>query len=167
MKYTKIIIAALALLPALSACKPTEKGYREAYDAARNKRELARQENMLPATGLRSDDGPQLRIIEGDTIYVDRQILRTADGRKPEKKWYLAVGVYKMDTNAKASVTALHEKGWKEAVSLKGQGGKWYSMAVGAGTLDSIRTESAIFMEKNRNYPYIGFPGRPVIISAQ
>ncbi len=149
---------------ALSSCKPTEKGYRQAYDAALNKREIARQENMLPAQGLRSDDGPQLRILDGDTVYVDRQILHTEDNKRPPKLWYMAVGVYKMDTNAKANVASLRQSGWKDAVTLKGLGGKWYAMAAPSSTLDSLRMESKRFEKKNKTYPYVGLPGKPVMV---
>ena len=72
-------------------CKPTEKGYQAAYDAAKNKREAAAGEQMLPAQGLQSDDGPQLRVVDGDSIYVLRAIMRTEDSKRAPAPWLLTV----------------------------------------------------------------------------
>ena len=89
----------------MSGCKPTEQGYRAAYDAARQKREAAAAEMMIPVSGLLSDDGPQRRIIDGDTLFVTKERVRGADGENLPR-WLLAVGVYRMDTNARAQAAS-------------------------------------------------------------
>lgn len=147
-----------------AGCKPTESNYQKAYDAALAKRQQAAEEQMRPATGLLSDDGPQRRILDGDTIYVLNEILRFSDGKRPRGKWALAVGVFKMDTNAKASASDLTDKGFPEAVMVEARGGKYYTVAATSSEMDSIRMESRRFQSQFPDYPYVGLPGAPVLI---
>lgn len=161
-----IYIVTAAVLLSLWGCKPTEKGYKAAYDAALHKREQAVREQMLPAEGLQSDDGPQLRIVAGDSIYVSRERLRTEDSKPPMQIWCMAVGVYKMSTNAKANAEALRTQGYQDAQALRGTEGRWYAVADFASTLDSIRVKAAKFKKSHNGYPYVGLPKSPVLISS-
>lgn len=147
-------------------CKPTEKGYQAAYDAAKNKREAAAREQMLPAQGLQSDDGPQLRVVNGDSIYVLRAIMRTEDSKRAPRPWLLAVGVYRMSTNAKANALNLQQSGYPHAIWLKGPENKWYTISDGAETLDSLKVMSRRFKDTHPDSPYVGLPASPVIINA-
>lgn len=158
-----ISAAMVALM--LVGCKPTENNYKAAYDAAVAKRQEAVKEQMRPATGLLSDDGPQLRVVDGDSIYVLRETVRTLNGERVPAKWLVAVGVYKMDTNAKASVEALHTGGFPDAFVAKATGGKHYAVASMASTLDSARTASKVFREAYPEYPFVGLPGAPVLLN--
>lgn len=164
---SKLIKAAaiVAALVALTGCKPTEGNYRKAYQAAREKRAVVEAENMLPATGLQSTDGPQMRIIDGDTLFVDRVVLRYEDSTEPRQPWLLTVGIYKMNTNAKANAETLRESGWGDATFLKAKGGKWYTIAATASTLDSLKVLCTRFEEEHKDYPYVGLPGRPVLVN--
>lgn len=164
INITKCIGAAIVALMFVG-CKPTEANYKKAYDAALAKREKVAQEQMRPATGLMSDYGPQLRVVDGDTIYVVNEMLRFEDGIKPSGRWAVAVGLFKMDTNAKASASDLRELGFPEAVMGRAQGDKYYTLAAFASTLDSIRVCSKQFEEKFPEYPYVGLPGKPVLIA--
>lgn len=164
--FAAYVIPLFMLLVLFVGCKPTEANYRKAYEAAKSKREAAEREQMLPATGLQSDDGPQLRVIAGDSIYVSRGVFRGPKGEIPPAPWLLAVGTYKMHTNAEASVEALRAEGWKRALPMRDADDKWYAIAAGAPTLDSIRAVAADFRKKHPGYPYIGLPGSPVLISA-
>ena len=148
-----------------AGCKPTEKNYRAAYDAAQAKREAAIKEQMLPATGMLSDDGPQLRIIGGDSVYVLQERVRLADSRRLPKKWAVAVGVYKMDTNAKSNAEALQGEGYKNAFVAKAPTAKYYTVTDCYMTLDSARVAGKEFRMKHKGYPYVGLPGAPVLLS--
>lgn len=159
-------MAVVLALVSLAGCKPTEKGYRQAYDAAKAKREAAAREQMLPAEGLQSEDGPQLRVLDGDTVYVLRERLRTEDSKRAPRPWLLGVGVYKMNTNAKANAASLQAEGYADATALRGPEGKWYTVAAMAGTLDSLRVIGADFRRRHRDYPYVGLPAAPVLINA-
>lgn len=155
------------VLCGITACKPTEKHYREAYDAALRKRQIAEAEQMLPARGkLLSDEGPQMRVLDGDTLFVTREQLRTEDGTPLPFPWLVAVGVYKMSTNARSNAAALREEGYAEAMALRAADDRWYTVAAGAFSLDSVRPLAARFRDAHPGYPYIGLPGAPVLISA-
>ena len=81
----------------LTGCKPTERNYRAAYDAALAKRQAEAELRMLPASGLMSDDGPQLKIVNGDSLYVVKERLKAAPGDTlPSSGWAVGVGVYKI-----------------------------------------------------------------------
>ena len=155
--------AALAAL-LLVGCKPTEKGYQQAYDAALNKRQQAEQEQMLPTTGLLSDDGPQLRVVDGDSIYVLRERIFLPGDRSRIKGWSVAVGQYKMHTNATANAEQLRAGGYKHAYAARASMEKWFAIVRTVSTLDSAQRISREFRDAHREYPYVGLPGAPVII---
>lgn len=161
LHYVSAALVALTLI----GCKPTENNYKSAYDAAKAKREQAAAEQMRPATGLLSDDGPQLRILDGDSIFVDRQRLRTPDGKPMPGKWAVAVGMFKMDTNAKATVDAIKQNGFPDAVVAKASGQRFYALSNTVSTLDSAVVEAKVFMRAYPDYPYVGLPASPVIIA--
>lgn len=148
----------------VSSCKPTENNYRQAYDAAKAKREAANAEAMVPTTGLLSDDGTSLKIVNGDSLFVSNDRLRREPAMTDVMKRYnVAVGVYKMNTNAKAQAAALTEKGYN-AHAVMTTGDRWYTIA---GCFDTIEEAQAFikeFKKKNPGYPYIGLPGSPVVI---
>ena len=96
----KIFFSALVLVMALASCKPTERNYKQAYDSALAKRQKAEAETMIPASGLLSDEGPQQRIVGGDTLYVSTERLRALSGDEPVSPYNVAVAMYKMNTNA-------------------------------------------------------------------
>lgn len=164
LKYKIFVSAALVALT-LVGCKPTENNYKQAYDAALQKRQQAAEEQMRPASGLLSDDGPQLRVVDGDSIYVLSQRLVLFDGSRLPGRWALAVGAFKMDTNAKASASDMADNGYKKAVAAKGADGKWYTVITTSTDLDSIKNLSIKFKKAFPDYPYVGLPGAPVLIS--
>ena len=161
LRIMPVVVCLAALM--LPACKPTEKNYRAAYEAAKSKREAAEAEQMIPATGLLSDDGPELRVVEGDTLYVSRDRLRFGAGETLEGAFTVGVGIYRMDTNAKAQAEKLKEKGY-DARALRTTGDRWYCTVGAFATVDEARAFIKEFRGSNRGYPYIGLPGAPVIL---
>lgn len=160
----RIFISAALVALMFVGCKPTENNYKKAYDAALAKREQAATEQMRPATGLLSDDGPSMRVVEGDTVYVLRERLRLQDGTRPEGEWGVAVALFKMRTNADATAENLKAEGWKDAVSVNATRERHYTLVGNAATLDSARMVANKFKETHPDYPYIGLPGAPVLI---
>ena len=126
---------------------------------------------MRPTTGLLSDDGPQMRIIGSDTVYVNRAILRTEDKKRPQGTWAVAVGMFKMDTNARAAAENLqnllwnvHIDGWKDAFMANSTGSVYYSIIGTTTSLDDANALQKAFRSKHPDYPFIGLPGAPVLL---
>lgn len=151
---------------AMTGCKPSEKNYRSAYDAAKAKREAAVAESMVPATGLMSDDGTMLKIVDGDSLYVSRDRLRI-DPKKPAderpKPFSVGVAMYRMHTNAEAAASDLKAKGYA-AEAMQTTGDRWYVVAGGFPNLTEAKVFVTDFKKKNPKYPYVGLPGSPVIL---
>lgn len=160
---TIAISAAFAAL-IFVGCKPTENNYRKAYDAAQAKREQAAAEQMRPATGLLSDDGPELRIVDGDSLFVTRERIRLPGGERLKGQWGVAVALFKMSTNAEATAENLRSTGWDQAVAVNGIQGRHYTLVGNVQTLDSARVIVKNFKSGHPEYPYIGLPGAPVVI---
>lgn len=163
-KIISAIMSAALVALMFIGCKPTERNYQQAYDAALRQREKAVQEQMLPATGLLSDDGPQLRIVDGDSIFVLRERIFREGERHPLSGWAVAVGKYKMATNARANAETLREEGVTEAIPVRAAAERWYAVAAVCSTLDSARMAVREFRASHPGYPYVGLPGSPVII---
>lgn len=161
-KYIFLLIASVFML---SGCKPTEKGYKAAYDAALNKREAMKSDLGVdaPAGELQQVDGAQLRVVDGVKVYLLSQRIRPADeSKKLPGEYNVAVGEYKMITNTKAQSEALIEEGY-EAFPAKDTEGMYYTIAGSFPTL----SEAVKFYEDYRNKKdrvYVGLPNAPVII---
>ena len=164
MKDFNIIGCFLCILLMVS-CKPTEKGYQAAYDAALNKRQaaIADIDVNLPEGSLQEVDGAQLREIDGVKVYVLNQIIRPAkEGETLPGKYNVAVGSFKMPTNSEAQSEALKEEGY-DAFPAKESDGSYYTIAGSFPTLP----EAVNFYEKfkaGKNRSYVGLPKAPVII---
>lgn len=165
----KILIGCALCALMLASCKPTEKNYRSAYDVAISKKQA--EQESLAADGLISENAPKPRYIDGDTLYfaneiisVDKDFAPFKESSPAELKGYnVAVGMFKMNTNARAGASALREKGF-DAFPVKAVGGKWYIIGGAFENLDNARAFIKEFKTKNPQYPYIGLDGHPSII---
>lgn len=162
----KILFLALLVSLGLCGCKPTERNYKQAYDSALAKRQKAEAEAMIPATGLLSDEGPQQRIVGGDTLYVSTERLRPVSSDEPIAPYNVAVAMYKMNTNAISMAADLKAKGYA-AQALKSTGDRWFTVAGGFPTLETARKFNKKFRKENPSFRYIGLPGAPVIIKTE
>lgn len=150
-RYAAIILAGLCL----SGCKPTEKNYRAAYDAARQKKEkkaAADADIYIPATGLQSLSGDKRVEVNGATANLKRIYLKyIGDGDAPGRhKYNVAVSRYKMPTNVKAHVSRLSSD-YPDAYPAQGSDGYYYVIA---DTFDDIEVAADFagkFEAKNKN----------------
>lgn len=146
-------------------CKPTEKNYKSAYDAALGKRQAA-MADMNPdiAVGsFQSTDGPQLKVIDGVEIYLlNTRIKPCDDNSKLLGNYNVAVGTYKMSTNCRAQAQALREEGYS-AFPAQEPDGMYFTIAASFSSL----SEAVKFYKeykKDKNRVYVGLPDAPVII---
>ncbi len=167
--YMKKIIltgAVVSLMLCGTACKPTEKNYKAAYDVAQQKRkaEATDPDMVLPAGGLQRLDAPRKQIIDGDSVYVITSRLKFTGGLENQMhKWNVAVASYRMPTNCAAQVSDLFSKGYK-SFSAESPDGNFYVIAA---SFDTLKEAAAFAKEYNvgkKPEVYVGLPGAPLII---
>lgn len=160
--FPLIIFFMMLMLP---SCKPTEKGYKAAYDAALGKREAAKDliDVDLPEGALQDVDGPQLKEVNGEMVYVLNQRIQPVEtGYSLPGEYNVAVGTYKMITNCNSQAAALKGEGY-EAFPAKEPDGMYFTIAGSFSSLD----EAVKFYQKyktGKDRAYVGLPNSPVII---
>lgn len=157
------------LLGMLYGCKPTEKGYKQAYDAAKSKREQKDPDDDLLTGGHRllSEEATNWRMIAGDSLQMEHKFLKPIDGAKwPQSGPYrLAVAMFKMTTNANSMLADL--KKHKSLTPVIATDGKdtYYIIAGSATYVDSLGNVLNTFRKENPEFQYIGLgQGHPVIL---
>ena len=169
-KYGFGMLACLAATGFLGGCKPTEKNYKSAYDAAVSKRQASETLDTdlgIPAGRLQRDGAPAVRVVDGDSVLFIAEHLKFVDGEEHEKHRYnVAVGAYKMQTNCAAQVSDLFSKGYA-AFGASNAAGMYYVIA---GSFDNLQEAAAfdrIFRKKEVSHIYSGLPDAPVIIESR
>ena len=161
----KLLLVFIVLISLFSSCKPTEKGYKAAYDAALGKREAVKADIGvdLPEGALQSVDGPQLKEVDGVKVFLlNQRIKPVEEGIVLPGNYNVAVGTYKMSTNCKSQALALQEEGY-EAFVAKNDEGNFYTIIGSYPTLsDAVKAYEAYRQGGNR--VYVGLPEAPVII---
>jgi len=151
----------IILISGLSGCKPTEKNYQAAYEAARVKKASdAKADDLgLDMPELISEDGPNRKVIAGEEIYV------LSDRVSPEPRgaglampYNVAVGVYRMPANAEAHLGRLREEGYKDAYMVRNPKDMIYVCIGGSG--DSAEA-AGILSEYRRKHRAMTYPGLP------
>lgn len=161
-----IIFTITLFLLFISSCKPTEKGYKAAYDAALGKRQSATSHLgvEIPDGAFMQVDGPELKEFDGVKVYLLSEPIKPAeDGKILPASYNVAVGCYKMSTNCAAQTADLQKEGYENAFTAVDPEGKYYTIAYSCDTLkDAVDFYKKYQSSKNRTY--VGLPGAPVII---
>ena len=165
----RVSLTLLLLFSVLYGCKPTEKGYRQAYEAAKNKREQKDPDEELLTGGHRllSEDASNWRILDGDSIQLQHKFIKPADGAAwPQAGPYrLAVAMLKMTTNANAMLADMKEGSGLTPVMATDGKDTYYIIAGSATYVDSLGNVLATFKRENPGFQYIGLtPPKPLII---
>lgn len=165
MRRNFCIIVLVSITIILAGCKPTEKGYKSAYDAALNKREAVKGDLdvTLSHGEFQEVDGPQLKEIDGSKVYVlNRRIVPADFVMELPENYNVAIGEYKMITNCKAQAEALLSEGY-HAFPAKDEDGMYYTIA---GSFNNIGEAIKFYTnyQKKPNQVFVGLPGAPVII---
>ena len=162
-------LAGIALLGismfALGGCKPTERGYKSAYDAAVGKRQAATEalETGVGDMKLQSVDGPQLRKFkEVDYYYTAENLTVLEETPAVLLNYNVAVACFKMPTNCISMVKDLQSQDIA-AFGAKTADDKYYAII---GTFDNLDDAVAWYVMYDSATPkaYLGLPGAPVII---
>ena len=151
-------------------CKPTEKGYKSAYDAALNKRQnvLADIDANITPDRLQDVDGMQLKEINGVTVYVLNQRIKPVEENPLEEnkelpgKYNVAVSTYKMITNCSSQAEALKKEGY-DAFPAQAPDDMYFTVAGSFDSLDDAVKFSQEY-QKGKNRVYVGLHNAPVII---
>ncbi len=157
------------LLGTLWSCKPTEKGYKQAYEAAKSKREQKDPDDDLLTGGhkLLSEGSTQWKVIGGDSLQLQHTLLKPIKGSVwPQSGPYrLAVAMFKMTTNANSMLEDL-KKGRSLTPVIATDGKDTYYIIAGSATYaDSLSNVLTTCSKENRKFQYIGLAqGLPVII---
>lgn len=122
-----IFFTAICGLLLSSACKPTEKNYKAAYDKAQEKARqgLATEEyeqmllNSLPSYERTATDSVRT-FVEG-VVWQYTPLAVDSGARISPARYNLAVGKYTMLTNAKAHADRLAAEGWRATVFRNGE----------------------------------------------
>ena len=168
-KSIKVILSLCMILPIFASCKPTEKGYQQAYEAAKSKREQVDPDDDLLTGGhkLLSEESTNWKVLAGDSLQIQHKFLKPTDGTAwPQSGPYrLAVAMLKMTTNAKSMLEDLQKS--KSLTPVIATDGKdtYYIVAGSASYVDSLGNVLTTFKKENPKFQYIGLTGDlPVII---
>lgn len=167
--YRRILLAFCVLLGMTVGCKPTEKGYQQAYDAAKSKREQKDPDEDLLTGGHRllNEEASNWRVLAGDSLQLEHKFLKPIKGSVwPQSGPYrLAVAMMKMTTNANSMLADLKKKGTLEPVIATDGKDTYYIIAGSATYVDSLGNVLATFKHENPGFRYIGLtPEQPRII---
>lgn len=129
MKKYLLIFGAAVLL--LTACKPTEKNYKNAYDAAYGaaQRKAEKEAESLSGGKLESLDGPQLEVVGSDSIPMGRERVKPYETQLPAdgNKVGIAIARYKVPTNARRHLEDVKAE-YPEAFVASDGGENYYVM---------------------------------------
>lgn len=165
------IVPLLGLLVASGGCKPTEKNYQAAYDAAIRKRQsdsLA----MVPDVGghkVIAFDAPRIIAVGGSDIRIITCFTKPLDdlaAQFPKKRYSVAVGKYRMPTNARAQAESLVGSGFPDAVVVTDGRDVYYTVAARYDVLEQAAECVGKLMSMLPSSSFVGLEGEPLLIQS-
>ena len=169
MKSIRFLLMTWVLMVTLAGCKPTEKGYQQAYEAAKSKREQKDPDEDLLTGGhkLLSEEATNWRVIGGDSLQLQHKFIKPIkDSQWPQSGPYrLAVAMLKMTTNANSMLSDIKKGGSLTPVIATDGKDSYYIIAGSATYADSLSNVLSTFKRENPGFRYIGLtPEQPLII---
>lgn len=170
MKTNRLLTCVLLLtgFVSLTGCKPTEKNYKSAYDAAVAKRQAENSDPdlNLPAGGYQKIGAPVIKEIGGkdyDYLFVRAKPLNEGDEMHP---YNVAVSVYKMPTNCQSQVRDLRDAGYA-AFGVKTGDDRYYVIAGSYPTIEEAASAADAYAAKNKEAVYVGLGASPLILQTR
>lgn len=158
----KVLPFIALILLALSACKPSEKNYRIAYETAQQRAREGLDSGVYEL--MQQEELPPMIHVLGDSVRLQRLPLQwfyspvAVDSGKPLQPaaYNVAVGKYRMPANARAQADNLAARGLRSAVFLS-KNTHYYVMAGMYNDLDSAaRLSSRLLREMPEQF--VGMP---------
>lgn len=167
MRIGKFLIWS-ALLTMAVGCKPTEKGYQQAYDAAKAKREYVDPDAELLTGGhkLLDENSTNWVILGNDTLQLQHFHIKPENGKSwPQAGPYrLAVAMFKMSTNSTSMLNDIKKGNLTPIVATDGKD-RHFIIAGSSTTTDSLAQVLATFRKENPGFRHIGLsPEVPVVV---
>lgn len=161
----KIGLMACALLM-LYGCKPTEKNYKAAYDAAMSKQPVVDDALEVDVEDLITVDGGRKETINGVTLlFIPETVKPTdSDNAKGEGGVGVAIGKYDMPTNARSQAKMLSETEPEAQVCTNGKG-TYYVVVKRVGNSAEAADYISGFKQRHPGYPFVGLDGLPAIVT--
>ena len=156
------------LISGIVSCKPTEKGYKAAYDAALHKREAAQAVYSDPASGnkVQLSDGPQLKTLDGREYFYLAEPINPFENEGIEiRNFNVAIASFKMPTNCRSLISDLRDEGYP-AFGLRNGEDNFFVVANSFHNL-SEAVEFSESIRKTGKFNFIGLPGSAVVIYSQ
>lgn len=157
----------MCLAVLFSACKPTEKNYRTAYEKASQAAERKAAEEAVATDGhiLESLDGPRIHVVDGDTVMIGHEMAKPIEaGRSGETgRMGIAVARYTMQTNARRHAEDISAEYPAAFVAKDGQD-NYYVMIKRVPNVDAAIEPVRIFRISHPGYRYIGLGNAPRLI---
>ena len=152
----------------LPGCKPTEKNYKSAYDAALAKRQAENNDPdlNLPADGYKRIGEPDRKTVNGksyDYLFVRLKPLTEGQELQP---YNVAVAVYKMPTNCAAQVKDLCAAGYQAFGAMSGDD-RYYVIIGGCPTIEEAAAAADAYMAKNKDTVYVGLKDAPLLLQCK
>lgn len=152
----------------LTGCKPTEKNYQAAYEAARKKKmaEAAEDPDMvLPAGALQKLDAPRKVDVGDEKLNIKHVFIKYAgkDEAPLIKRYNAAVSRYKMPTNAIAQTEDLKARKL-DAFPVEGSDGFFYVIGGSFDTLEEVAEFAKKYKKSYKPSQMIGLDGELLII---
>lgn len=167
IKNLLMIIAVVGIV-GFSGCKPTEKNYKAAYDAALAKRQAEQNDPdmNLPVGGYQMMDSPQVKRIGDKEYYYQFVRLKPLVDSVKMSVYNVAVAVYKMPTNCEAQVSDLRDAGYN-SFGAKSADDRYYVLVGSYATMEDAAAEIDKYVKNNKNGVYVGLPENPVIVQSK
>lgn len=153
---------------ALSGCKPTEKNYKAAYDAALAKRQAENNDPDLniPVNGYQRIGDPGKKTVGGKSYdYLFARVKPLADNVEMQP-YNVAVAVYKMPTNCEAQAKDLRSAGY-QALGAKTGDDRYYVIIGTYPTVEEAASAADAYAAKNKEAVYVGLGESPLILQCK
>lgn len=171
--YRNLLLLSLLTMFAagiLTGCKPTEKNYRSAYDAALGKRareDSARRELNrdlgIEQTGtgvLQEVDGARFQTVRGHDVWMRNVTFSRADSIG---KYSVGAAVFRMRSNARAMAADLRAEGYTSAKDAEAKD-EYFVILDSFDSLDPALDLYDSFSKAKGDAPVVGAPGLLLLV---